>query len=151
MQGALPVGELLSRSFAGTPLGRRLAEVRVWQVWEKGVGERIARVAHPLSMRDGILTVGVTNAPWLQQLRFLKGEIIARLNGVLGDETIRDIFFKSGGVPRGGEATSSPPPPRKLSEGELREIDERVSAIRDPELARILSSLLVSARRRADG
>jgi len=143
------VGEILLHSLAGTPLGRRLDDIRVWQVWEKGVGERIARVASPLSMRDGTLTVGVTNAPWLQELQLLKREIITRLNGLLGGRVIRDIFFRSAG-PRHTPHDPSPPPRlRELSHEELQAIRDQVSRITDPELADRLSRLLIAARRRS--
>ena len=40
----------------------------------------VARQAQPLSLRDGILTIGVASSPWLHQLTLVADELRGRLN-----------------------------------------------------------------------
>ena len=49
-----------------------------------------------MSFRDGVLTVAVASAPWMQQLTFLKKGMIEKLNERLGRELVRDIYLKAG-------------------------------------------------------
>ena len=45
--------------------------------------------------------VNVSSAPWMQQLQFLKPELIEKLNETLGKELVEDIRFKIGPVDAG--------------------------------------------------
>jgi len=42
-----PLSALLSNSFRGRPLEKRLGEVEIWRIWEKVVGSQIASKAQP--------------------------------------------------------------------------------------------------------
>ena len=149
MPRPLAIADLLAASFHGKPAGRRLEEGKIWLVWNAAVGKQIAAKAHPVSFRDGILTVAVSSAPWMQQLTFLKQGMIEKLNARLGAETVRDIYLKAGISP------ASPTPPgtpkktsRRLTAEETRHIHEQTADISDPELreafARILSREMAS-------
>ena len=143
------VADLLAEIFQGKPAGKRLKEGKIWLVWEIAVGEQIAARARPAGFRDGVLTVTVDSAPWMQQLSYLKKEIIAKLNKRLGEELVKDIFL------RAGSREESVPQPtalrrkaRPLSSEEKEIIAEYSSAIADTELRGVFASLL--ARHKAD-
>ncbi|MDX2447172.1 MAG: DUF721 domain-containing protein [Desulfobacterales bacterium] len=72
--------------------------IRVWDIWEEAVGEVIAANTRPAAFKGNLLIVNVTSSSWLQQLRFLKLEIIQKLNHVLGEGAVKDIKFKIGPV-----------------------------------------------------
>lgn len=138
-----PVTELLAAVFRGTPAEQRLREAAIWQVWHAAVGEQIARRARPVAIRDGLLTVTVSNAPWMQQLTFLKKKIIDAINERLGEELVRDILLKAG---RGEEPAKPEQPyrPRKrtLSPEERQQIEDEAAALTDPELRAAFVSLM---------
>jgi predicted nucleic acid-binding Zn ribbon protein len=67
---------------------------RIWEIWPLAVGDTIARNAKPGAIRGDILVVYVTNSTWLHQLRFMKSEMIARLNAQLGSCLVTDMRFK---------------------------------------------------------
>jgi predicted nucleic acid-binding Zn ribbon protein len=71
---------------------------RVWDVWEEAVGEVIAANTRPAAFKGDLLIVNATSSSWLQQLRFLKPEIIRKINHVLGEVPVREIKFKIGPV-----------------------------------------------------
>jgi len=75
---------------------KRLEESGIWRVWDETVGRQIAAKARPSRFHDGVLTVMVNSAPWMQQLNFMKRDIAQRLNDRLGKELVREIYLKAG-------------------------------------------------------
>ena len=70
--------------------------LQVWDLWERAVGEIIAENARPAAFKGNILLVHVNSSPWLHQLRFLKKDIITRINRELGQDLVDEIKFKIG-------------------------------------------------------
>ncbi|MFN8643872.1 MAG: DUF721 domain-containing protein [Candidatus Binatia bacterium] len=85
---------------------RRLAAYRVWTFWADEVGPAVAARAEPAAFRDGVLSVRVAGAAWMQELQFMKDELRQRLNRRLGAELIRDIYFVSGSPRRAARAAA---------------------------------------------
>lgn len=138
-----PVADLLTEALRGKPAERRLKEGRIWLLWDEAVGERIASRARPVAFRDGTLTVAVANAPWMQQLNFLKGGIIEKLNVLLGGPVVRDIYLKAGSIEAPVEAQPEPPyPVRQLTRAEQEFVATETTSIEDPELREIISRLM---------
>ena len=138
-----PVAELLAAAFRGTPAEHRLRELKIWQVWNSAVGEQIARRATPVAIRDGLLTVIVSTAPWMQQLTFLKKKIIDKINAAAGEELVRDILLKAGRVEEAApQEPSGPAPKRPLSAEERQLVADQAAAVADPELREAFTSLM---------
>jgi predicted nucleic acid-binding Zn ribbon protein len=137
------VSGLLDEIFQGKPLEKRLREGRIWMVWDSAVGVQIAAKARPVNFRDGVLTVMVSNAPWMQQLNFLKKGLIEKVNAALGEEMVREIFLKAGMPDR---LQMDPRPAKKaarpLTAAETERIDKETADIDDPELREAIASLL---------
>jgi len=70
--------------------------VRVWQVWDRIVGDVIAQNARPAAFKGKILLVHVSSSAWIHQFQFLKKEMIEKLNESLGKALIDDLKFKIG-------------------------------------------------------
>lgn len=138
-----PVADLLTEALHGKPAERRLKEGRIWLLWDEAVGKRIASRARPVAFRDGTLTVAVANAPWMQQLNFLKGGIVEKLNVLLGGPVVRDIYLKAGSVEAPAEAQPElPHPVRQLTRAEEDFVAAETKSIEDPELREIISRLI---------
>lgn len=138
-----PVATLLAETFRGKPLEKRLGEAEIWRVWEAAVGPQIASKARPSGFRDGVLTVMVTSAPWMQQLNFMKRDIAERLNGILGKSLVREIYLKSGRPQAAEPGTGRDKPARRPLSGEERaRIEAAVEVISDPELRRAFADLM---------
>lgn len=56
----------------------------VFRHWDTVVGPAVAERTEPLSLRSGVLLVGVTEPAWATQLRFLAVDILARLEEAAG-------------------------------------------------------------------
>jgi predicted nucleic acid-binding Zn ribbon protein len=59
--------------------------------WPVIVGERLAAETAPVSLEDGLLTVGATNGPWGAQARFLQEQIRDKADEALGAGSVRSI------------------------------------------------------------
>jgi hypothetical protein len=138
------ISDLLTTTFSGTPAGKRLKEGKVWLVWDTAVGKQIADRARPVGFRDGTLAVAVSSAPWMQQLNFLKKGIMEKLNSMLGEELVTDIYLKAGRTERRDkkEETQSKSHTRALTTVEQERIWERTASVSDPELRKTLADLL---------
>ena len=65
---------------------------RFW-FWEEIVGEKIAKVAVPVSNKKGVLFVKVEDPVWRFELTREKSELIIKINESLKKNTIKDIIF----------------------------------------------------------
>ena len=143
MPRPLAIADLLAASFHGKPAGRRLEEGKIWLVWNAAVGKQIAAKAHPVNFRDGVLTVAVSSAPWMQQLTFLKQGMIEKINARLGAEMVRDIYLKAGISPASPTPSGTPKKTcRRLTAEETRHIHEQTADISDPELREAFARVL---------
>ncbi len=71
---------------------------RIWALWDKTMGMAIAENARPAAFKGQLLVVQVASSPWMQQLQFLKKDIIQKLNIALGKELVQEIKFKIGSM-----------------------------------------------------
>jgi predicted nucleic acid-binding Zn ribbon protein len=88
------LAEALSRAMEELGLGPKMREYDVVNLWASIVGEQIARVAHAESIANGKLLVRVTKSTWRNELVFLKQELIARINGAMKQDIVKDIIFR---------------------------------------------------------
>ena len=56
--------------------------------WPELVGPAIAEHARPLSLKNGILTIGVDQPGWATQLRYLGATLLDQLAAAIGDGVI---------------------------------------------------------------
>lgn len=108
MPHAVQAGSIAADIFSSGGYTRKLKEYRAWQVWEQVVGPQIASHAKPLRIRDGILEVRVDQPIWMQQLRMMAPQILHKLNTALGEELIRELFWKRGRIPDADPAPQQP-------------------------------------------
>ena len=92
------IGNVIQDMLKNHRLATDTSLIRVWDVWEEAVGEVIAANTRPAAFKGDLLIVNATSSSWLQQLRFLKPEIIQKINHVLGEVPVKDIKFKIGPV-----------------------------------------------------
>ncbi len=88
-----PVGGVLATLMEELGLGKKLKQYEAVRIWEEVVGERIARVATPSKIINGILIVKVEKSTWRNELSLLKREIIAKINAALKEDIVKDIKF----------------------------------------------------------
>lgn len=71
---------------------------RIWKQWPDLVGPAIAENTKPTAIKGKYLLVNVSSAPWMQELQYLKPELIRKLNQAFEKEIVSDIRFQIGPV-----------------------------------------------------
>jgi predicted nucleic acid-binding Zn ribbon protein len=89
------IGNVLQNCHGGERQNARI----VWDFWDRVVGETLARNAQPAAFKQRILMVHVSSSVWMQELHFMKKELIVKLNQAAGDRVVEDIQFKIGMLP----------------------------------------------------
>jgi len=90
------IGSVVNKVFHAVRKDADVDMMQVWSVWKDVVGHAVAENARPAAFKGDLLLVHVSSSPWMQQLQFLKGDIIARLNQALKQELVGEIKFKIG-------------------------------------------------------
>jgi predicted nucleic acid-binding Zn ribbon protein len=70
--------------------------IQVWAAWDDAVGPEVAENARPSAFKGGLVIVEVLNSGWMHHLRFLKADIIRKVNEALGGPYVEEIKFKIG-------------------------------------------------------
>jgi len=65
-------------------------------VREKSVGPPISDNARPFAVKGSLLLIHVSSSAWMHQLRFLKADLLDKINHGLKSQRIDDIKFKIG-------------------------------------------------------
>ena len=119
------------------PPGTR-ADPRLMSAFRKAAGATIALHAQPRRLERGVLHIAVDSPVWLQELTFLRAQLLAKVSRALGGE-VREIRLRLARRPLStlGAASSldAPAAPPEISP-EARAEAERVTAdlADDPEL-----------------
>lgn len=127
------------------------------EVWIKAVGSRIANQTSPERLHKGSLFVKVSSPVWMQQLHFLKEEMIEKINRQMDDHSVRDIFFSIGEVLPSAHTDHDPAPffpesfPLKGKDKQV--IEQSIASVSDQELKEILKRVMTKdlIRRRLRG
>ena len=126
-------------------LESKLLENRLRRDWVSIVGEPMASNTWPDQIRYKKLYLLVHNSVWLHQLTFLKPTLIQKLNGAAGGELITEIVLRVGEIPSRGVASATTPATDSdstISEVALAEVSSHVSAIQDPDLRLLFTSVI---------
>jgi predicted nucleic acid-binding Zn ribbon protein len=70
-----------------------LESIKVFAIWGKIAGEKMAAHCQPVRIDRGILYVEVDDPVWLTQLRYMKVDIQNKIEETLQKDSIKDIRF----------------------------------------------------------
>ena len=147
-----PLSGVMQDSLAGSGLAERLREAEIWRVWPEVVGSTLAGRAQPLRIINGTLTVAVSSAPWIQELRFMTAMMKEKLNLRLGDEVVKEIVLKAGRVSQPpAEVPDAVNEPHPLTPQQKALIEEQSASIADPETRQAFIELMLACLERDPG
>ena len=124
-------------SIDGTPFQDQF---RVRDMWEAVAGPHIAKKATPEGIRNGILLVSVESSVWMQELTFMKQQILERINQACESSGVKDIRFRLGKTLPGMDNFDEEMLP-ELTEEEQKAIEQQTAAVTDRDLRDSLQSL----------
>jgi len=144
------LGEVLENFLKRSGLDRRIREQKILNSWDRAVGEAIAERTQPVSVKNRVLRVKVTNSVWMQELQFMKDLIIKKLHEQIGENLLQDLRFFMGEIDR-SEVGDRKKKKKKaeqingevagLSEAEKERIAKALAEIMDPEMREILKRI----------
>lgn len=124
------LGNILQVALKRRNVSLNVKDDRLWGAWKKAVGPLIDAQTAVDRFERQTLFVKVSGPAWMQQLQFMKPEVKARVNEILGQDLVKDIYFSVGYIAGTGTAakeTYTPPTNLSLSEREKRQIDKCLS------------------------
>jgi hypothetical protein len=88
-------GELLQSLLQNSksPLSDQFLRWKLWRSWPDVVGDHIAKISQPVALHQGELYVWVDHPARLQELTFVVGQILHKVNYFGGRKWIRRIRF----------------------------------------------------------
>ncbi|OPX19313.1 MAG: hypothetical protein BZ151_09935 [Desulfobacca sp. 4484_104] len=80
------------------PADLRLTEqrARIRWAWEQAVAEQFKAQSRLVDYQRKILWIEVPSSLWMQELQFVKPQILANLNELLGSGVVNDLRFRIG-------------------------------------------------------
>lgn len=144
-----PLAGVLDEALSELGLSKRLREVEIWRIWDKAVGKAVASRAQPLRIINGVLTVAVSSAPWMQELRFMTSMIQEKLNAALGGPVVTQIVLKSGVIGAFRDvAPEEAPQKKRLTPRQKSQIEDQAAAIADAETREVFAELMKASLER---
>ncbi len=99
MHGSLDsVASILEGLARRLGLEPHLLETRLRRQWVDIVGEQIAAHTRPQHIRFKKLVIHVRHSVWLQQLTFLKHDLLHKINAAAGEPLVSEIILRIGEV-----------------------------------------------------
>ncbi len=87
------LADLMAVFLGGAEARRRCRVVDLYRDWEAVVGAELAGHVKPLGHRGGELRLGVSDAVAMQEMVFFVPELLARVNGWLGQNLFDKVQF----------------------------------------------------------
>ncbi len=114
-------------------------------LWDRVVGEQIARLTQPIWVHQDVLFVAVPNHVVQHEFTVMREEFRKKLNAALGSERVKEIRFRVENFPKPRSVLSLDK--ITLTSDEEREIEQRAQEMSDPALRATLVRLMKTAKR----
>ena len=116
--------------------GEKLKHMKLMARWEKIAGKAVAKHARPARLRGKVLIVRVDQPTWMQELTFLKHEIMERIREEFKEGAPSDMKLELGELPPWSPTKPEPEraKTRNLDEDEKEFIQIATDEIDDPDI-----------------
>lgn len=79
-------------------LARQLRRYQPWGCWADIVGSSLAEHTSPAGWRGTTLIINVEHSTWMQELQFMKRDLMAKISGACPKTKLKDIRFQIGKI-----------------------------------------------------
>jgi hypothetical protein len=123
----IDVARLLPKLLNATGGNPEMAEIAAKLAWTRAAGDGLRRHAIPFRLFRQTLVVSVADPIWQRQMQSMSGELISRINRLLGREIVANIEFRiDPATVERVRASSQPKDPRERARGPIP--DELITA-----------------------
>lgn len=151
------IDEIIPRALKKRHVPYQAEDRRLCEIWEKAVGAEIAAQSRPGYVKRDTLFVRVANSVWMQQLHFLKADIIGKVNAHMEKPSLKDIRFTIGSVPsfrgKGSDVPATPFLTGSIKARDRDMMENCLSSLADQELKETIRRVMIkeiSWRRRRE-
>ena len=147
------LGDILLPILKKRGLASKIEENQVLKLWPKAIGDKLNLQTKAHAFRNGTLFVKTTSSIWVQQLHFIKEEIIDKVNEIAGKKILKDIRFSVGHTLLAENKEEYFEEKSFLKERDKRMIDNCANSLADKELANIFQKVMqgeINRRRRIE-
>lgn len=125
-------------------ISKKMRRFEVWNLWNKIAGPVIAAHARPARWQGNTLVVGVEHASWMQELSYLKPEILNNMRDAIRGIDVLDIRFEVGKIGEEAKVLTPPAevPPLPLSPDEKEFIEQAAKEIKNDDARDALRRLM---------
>ena len=88
-------GDLIQEVLEHNNLLKPYRHYELKKKWSSLMGNRIGKYSYIKDIREGVITIGVFNSAWMNQLFMYKNNIEEKINDFLGEKYVSDIKFVS--------------------------------------------------------
>jgi len=123
-----------------------VAEAAAIAAWKHAAGDGLKEHAVPLKLENRTLTIAVADAIWQKQLHFMRGQLLFRVNSILGKPLVGALDFVID--PKLAKAPVIQPAQQEFLDNEVPlELWSAASAIQDKDLRKkFLKTALLALR-----
>ena len=127
-----------------------VAQAAAIAAWKHAAGDGLKNHAVPLRLEDRTLIVAVADRIWQRQLHAMRGQMMFRVNSILGQPIVSTIEFVID--PKIAKPLASAKPAEELLDNEVPlELWSAANAIQDPELRRSFLKTATASLKRKTG
>ena len=126
-----------------------VAEAAAIAAWKHAAGDGLKGRAVPVKLENRTLTVAVADAIWQKQLNSMRGQLLFRVNTILGQPLVSVIDFVIDPTLARAQAEQEKPKEEPLDNEVLLELWAAANAIHDKELRKsFLKTAMLSIKRK---
>jgi hypothetical protein len=127
-----------------------VAEAAAIAAWKHAAGDGLKEHALPVNLENRTLRVAVSDAIWKKQLHSMRGQLLFRVNSILGQPVVSAIEFEIDAKLFKTQTEESQAPEQPLDNEVPLELWSAANAIHDKELRKsFLKAAMTALRRRA--
>ncbi|MBI5048223.1 MAG: DUF721 domain-containing protein [Deltaproteobacteria bacterium] len=97
-KGPIRIGHIIDSSLSSPGFETIVKGLSIHKIWSKTVGLNISKRTRPLKLTGKTLYVTVATSTWMEELKYLKQDIIKKINTELKEEAVKDIIFRLGKI-----------------------------------------------------
>lgn len=87
-----PIKDIIKKIGPGAGNDRKKTEEKIFKVWKKAAGAKLAGHSSPASLRKKRLVINFKNSAWLFEFSLKKQKILERLKKDLGEDNIKELY-----------------------------------------------------------
>ena len=126
-----------------------VVEAATMAAWKFAAGDQLKGHAVPLKFEAGTLTVSVADAIWRRQLHTMRGQLLFRVNSILGQPLVRTLEFQVNPEIAAARAEQEKAKSEPVDNEVPLELWSAANAIKDKELRkRFLKTALLALKRK---